>query len=589
MNDIIDLKNKKKQRALALAADRRRIMALEPERALDAIAEHPYPVTLIQSFSEEDLYFFINHIGIDDALPVLAIASNEQWQYLVDMEVWRRDQPDDTALTHWLERLLKADPDRFTHWIIHEQRDLLEYYLFRNIEVHIREYEQDPAEVGEEFFSEDQTHYIRLRKQTSDDPQAQAMKDRRDTLILDLLKRVAVIDVQLYQHILLESSVVIPAEAEEEMLRLRSVRMAEKGFLPFDEAIGVYQPLNVADLLKRQRKPSGFDGRQVESYPLRMASIPLTEASNLFVRTLAGIQDQASLQQLQTEFAGLCNQVISADQNMVREKTDLTQVVDKVSGYISLGLEKIGAEATDQDPYRSANMIQTYLLADIFRVGYGCALSLKWQADKWRHESWFQQTGLPLGFWGEAWLGILGGLLIKKPLFFDNYASGALYREFGDLNDISRTQTSLDQIIAMDHLLSLMSLDLTATPKGGFFTYANLLLTLWANHYLGQSRDAKAPQPISLKRFRRFFDALWENKNAPRRISNAMRENFLNWLAHRTTLATFEITERLGPSLEALFQMVENELGSVAARDLDPRYIYLFLLKPTEGQSKKDG
>jgi hypothetical protein len=308
----------------------------------------------------------------------------------------------------------------------------------------------------------------------------------------------------------------------------------------------------------------------------------LTEGSNLFVRTLAGIQDQAALQQLQSEFAGLCNQVISADQKTVRQKLDLAQVVEKVSGYISLGLEKTDAQVTDQTPYGNAKMIQTYLLADIFRVGYGCALALKWQADKWRHTSWFEQTGLPLGFWGEAWLGVLGGLLIKRPLFFDNYASGVLYREFVDLNDIIQTQKALDQIIAMDHLLSRMSLDLSTAPKSGFFNYANLLMTLWANHYLDQPKDAEAPQPISLNRFRSFFETLWENKAATISISNDMRENFLNWLAHRSALATFEITQHLGPSLEALFQMVEDELGSVAAEDLDPRHIYLFLLKPAD-------
>lgn len=584
MNDIIALKNKKKERALALANDRRRILTLEPEQALEAIAEHPYPVTLIQSFSEEDLYFFLNHIGMDDALPVLAMASNEQWQYLVDMEIWRKDRPDDLALTRWLERLLRADPDRFTHWILHEQRDLLEYYLFRNLEVHIREYEQDPAEVGEQFFSEDQVHYVRLRKFTSEDPQAQAFEVQRDTLILDVLKRIAVVDLQIYQHILLESSVVIPAEAEEELLRLRSIRMAEKGFLPFDEAVGVYQSLSVADLMQRQPKPAGFNGRQVESYPLEVESIHLSEKADLFVRTLAEIRDQAAQQQLQTEFAGLCNQVVAADQNLVREKADLAQVVDKVSGYVSLGLEKINAGARDQDPYRNANMIQTYLLADIFRVGYGCALSLKWQADKWRRESWFARAGLPLGFWGEDWLGVLGGLLIKKPLFFDNYATGVLYREFRDLKDIDGTGQALEQIIAMDHLLSRMGLDMDRTPKSGFITYANLLLTQWANHYLGRTKAPEALQPISLSRFRSFFDALWESQTTPRRISDTSRENFLYWLAQRCALATYDITERLGPWLEALFQKIEDELGRVADKDLDPHHIHLFLIEETRRQ-----
>ena len=500
------------------------------------------------------------------------------------MEVWGKDRPDNTALTRWLDRLLKADADRFTHWIIHEQRDLLEYYLFRHLEVHIREYEQDPAEVGENFFSEDQVHYVSLRKFPSDDPQAQTLETQRDTLILDLLKRIAIVDMQIYQHILLESSVVIPAEAEEELLRLRGIRMAEKGFLPFDEAVGVYQPLSVEDFLQRQHKPAGFAGRQVESYPLKVEAVHLSDEADLFLRTLAGIQDQSALQQLQTEFAGLCNQVVSADQKMVRQKTDLAQVVDKVSGYISLGLEKIEAEATDQDPYRNANMIQTHVLADIFRVGYGCALSLKWQADKWRQHSWFQQAGLPLGVWGEEWLGVLGGLLIKKPLYFDNYATGVLYREVRDLSDIARTMQALEQIIAVDHLLSRMALDLTGISKTGFFTCANLLLTLWANHNLGQTEALKAPRPITLTQFRTFFKALWDSGTSPRRVSDTSRENFLNWLARRTDQATYEISERLGSWLEVLFRMIENELGSVAAKDLDPRNIYLFLLKKSDGK-----
>ena len=39
------------------------------------------------------------------------------------------------------------------------------------------------------------------------------------------------------------ASVVIPAEAEEEAFRQRNVRLAEKGLLPFEEAVGIYQPL----------------------------------------------------------------------------------------------------------------------------------------------------------------------------------------------------------------------------------------------------------------------------------------------------------------------------------------------------------
>jgi hypothetical protein len=495
------------------------------------------------------------------------------------MEIWSADKPDNLALTRWLDRLRQADADRFTHWIIHNQGDLLRYYLYRNTELFIREYEQDPAEVGSDYFSEDDTHFVRLRKMADADPHIAAFEADRDTLVLDLLKRMALYDFRVYQAILLESSVVLPAEEEEELLRLRNIRLAEKGFLPFDEAIGIYQPLTVKDLLNRRYNGAATGGRRVESYPSFIESGAIPEQADLFTQILAKIQDEAVQHRLQTEFAGLCNQVVAADQKKVREKLDLSQVVAKVSGYISLGLEKTIAEAKADDPYAGANLLQNYLLADIFRVGYGCALSLKWKAEKWRQTSWFSQVGLPLGFWGEAWLGVLGGLLLKKPLFFDNFSTGVLYREFKSLEDVDRTGQILDDIIAFDQLLSLMSIELKDMTIHRFLTYANLLLTLWADHYLGMDGESNTPQPLTMNEFRQFFKELWASQTPPRRISTSMREIFLDWLADRSGLATYEIAERIGSSLESLFASIESELGDVALKDLDPRYIYLFLFK----------
>jgi hypothetical protein len=45
-----------------------------------------------------------------------------------------------------------------------------------------------------------------------------------------------------------------------------------------------------------------------------------------------------------------------------------------------------------------------------------------------------------------------------------------------------------------------------------------------------------------------------------------------------------EITDRYGSIFNKLFQEIENEYGSVSAKDLDPRYVRLFLLQ----QGKKE-
>jgi hypothetical protein len=576
MNDTVrSLKSKKAERAEALALERRKILAMTPEKALNAIADHPYPVTLVQSMAEEDLYFLIHHIGPEDALPVLGLASNQQWEYLTDMEGWRGDRMDSHSMTQWLHRLLKADGDRFTHWITGEKEEDFAFYLHRNIMVHIREYDQDPGEIGDDYFSEDNTHYVRLRPYSEED---KPLQGERDQFLTDMLRRISVFDYAQHRNLLLESMALITAEAEEELYRLRNMRLAEKGLVPLEEAVGVYQPLKTADLAARRRKPKQFAGRIVDAYPLPIEPDRQTTETNLFAHTLGQIHDRAALQQLQAEFAGLCNQVIAADQKKIREREALEGVVQKVTGYISIGLERVRADNDESGPYASADLVQSHYLADIFRVGYGFALALKWKAGKWQRTAWFTGQGLPLGFWGESQMGVLGGLLIKKPLYYNDLGAGPLYREFRTLADITHTEKVLNDVIAFDDLLGLMDIELGAAGKHGFLTYQNLVLTLWANHHLGLSETGESPIPMALDQFRPFFQELWVTGPGPRRISDTMRELFLAWLAQRSGLANFEISNRMSSVLEQLFEAIEQELGAVQANDLDPRFIQMFLI-----------
>lgn len=565
----------KQEREKNLAAERKKMLTLAPEKALKALAENPYPVTLIQSMAEEDFYFLVHHIGPDDALPVMAVASNQQWEYLLDMEVWEMDHIHSHHMTQWLSRLRKADPDRFTHWIANEKQEEMTLYLFRNIELHIREYDQDPGEIDKDFFTEDQTYYLRMRPY----PKEQKKKEEeRDLFIKDLLNRISVYDHTLYRNFLLASDAMIPAETEEEMYRLRTVRLAEKGMLPFDEAIGVYQPLKITDLHQRSLKTEVFEGRIVESYPLPIRMDKPAEDADLFTQTLAQIHDEPALHKLQAEFAGLCNQVIAADQIRIREKKALSKVVEKVGGYISIGLEKAAMESEDKTPYANANLVQNHLLSDIFRVGYGCALALKWRAEKWHRASWAHHQGLPISFWGERFLGPLGGLLIKKPLFHDNYATGVLYREFASLEDIDKTEVLINRLIAFDDLLSMMNIEVGPPSGQDLLTYENLLLTLWAGHYLNLDGNAKSPQPMTMAQFRRLFSELWQPGAPPLKVSDTIREIFLGWLADSSGLSTEEISHRMAQALEQLFVKIETELGNVQQKDLDKRFITLFII-----------
>jgi hypothetical protein len=575
-----ELDKKTLERFRTLQEKRQQLMALDPKDAMERILQDPQPLPLVHSFPEQDLYFLIHDIGPEDTLPLLSLASDRQWEHIVDLEAWQKDQIDVKSVARWLGLLLDADPDRFIRWFLEQKLEFIEFYLYRNIEVRIREHDQDLSELSSDFFSLDDSYFIRIVEPVKDEAD-QISDDQRKKFLTKFIKHLADFDHRTYQHVMLEATHVLPAESEEKCYHWRNVRLAEKGFLPFDEAVGIYQPIKPQNIgqYKIDRLPNSDDSSAVFSisqYPMR-----LLKEDNHFTRALATLAGSPALPGIQAEFASLCNRIIVADHKTVRDRQELRQIVKKACGFISLGLERLAKDQANMNPRQAAELFIKYPLAQIFRVGFGGALDLKWQAEKWVDQSWFAAAGLRLTFWGEQWLGVLGGLLLKKPLFYDNYQSGVLYREFNRQEDIQATEDILNQIKAVDKLLSLMTLQLAHPASYGFLTYKNLVLTLWARHYL------KAPtqplQAVALKDFQPFFEDLLPGRPdpaaaKPRSVPQAMKDNFLEWLVDETSLKDFEITGELGKTFEDLFAEIETELGSVSVKELDPRYVQMFLL-----------
>jgi len=562
-----------------LAEARQRILSLPAEKAMRAIFDYPQPAALVHSFPEEDLHFLIHDIGPGDAQPLIALASNRQWEYLLDMEAWHRDQLNYHKATTWLQLLLRADPNRLIKWCFDEKLDFLELYLFHHIELRMREQDQTESDFGDGFFTDDDAFYVRLLDYPVTTEEEEAIKKQRNALVSQLLARLSRVDHFRYQGLLLESANVIPGETEEELFRLRNVRLAEKGFLPFHEAVGVYQPLRSGDLAARGKKVIRKPVADDSGIPVPQLAASFLDGENLFVRALKGIHDTHVIQQLQMELASLCNQVISADHEVIRGRDQLKSVVSKVSGYLSIGLESMTVKTAGNHEIRASSLLQRHLLADIFRTGFASALQLKWKADRWHKQSWSRQVDLT--FWDEAWLGLLGGLLIDLPKFYDPPMAVSNYRDFQSLEEIAATRRGLTQVAALDQLFKQMAVPLTPLKHIRFLTYKNLLLTLWA-------RDATQAAPldentatiaVSVSAFKPFFAALWTEQVDRRRIGDDKKADFLQWISRMSGQSTAYLSNRLGMVFEALFDEIERELSFVGPANLDPRYVQLFLLK----------
>ena len=562
-----------------LADERKQILALEGKQALDAILDHPQPNALVHSFAEEDLVFLIHDIGPEDSLDLIAMASNRQWDYIFDIESWEKDRINLLAVTQWMDLMLKADPQRFINWATEERPNLIEYFLFHSIELVIREHDQDPSDFEDGFITYDDIYYFRIPENKYATDAESDFKIQHRELLNKMMHLMASMDHFSYQQILLRAAGVIPAESEEEAFRLRNFRLAEKGFLPFHEAVGVFAPIRVDHL--KNRKKVMQDYPEPETYvPAPVNHASMMEGDSIFRQALGKITHFNILQQLHSEFAGVCNQLAAAEKKPVRSREDLKSIVKKATAYISIGLESLvtsgktapgdSATAAPFDEY-----IKTYPLIDLFRTGYGRVADMRQQAKDWQQSSWFAANGLSLSFWGERLVGTIGGLLIKRPMFYDSHRRGDFYREFETMADIEHTEAVLKETMAYDKLLAAMDISDEDFETERFITFENLLMTLWARHCLGLSPGL---EPIPIDLFRPFFKDLWEPGKTPPEIRESKKTDLLQWLAARSGRPEEEISKDLGNALEILFDEIAKDYGTIRTDDLDPRFVTIFML-----------
>jgi hypothetical protein len=565
-------------RPIARLRSRRNALAQYSGReALERILGDAEPPALVHSLSEEDLHLLLHDLGPEDGLPLLALASHRQKEYLLDMEIWDRDRIDVGSLSDWIGFLHRADPKRNARWLMEKNPELVEFLLSNHVDVVVLEEDQDPGALGEGFITFDQTFYLRVSERAG---AGSSIKGREfEALFHEMMRRFADTDYDAFRNLLQESGTIIRSEYEEDAYRIRNVRLAEKGFLPFEEAVGIYQPVR-PDHLRTHPLPRGKGELLGDpSIPVPIYPSGMLASDSLFASAIKDPSNADIYDRLQVEFAAVCNRIASADRKTVRSRKMLQSVVDKADKTIGIGLERLTEEYAPVKRRReAARLIGCHPLTDLFRLGYGAAAELKWRAEAWRRKSWFVEQGLPLTFWGERWLGLIGGLLVLRPRFFDEREPEAPYREFGSMEEIRSTARELDRVVAFDDLLARLCIPMER-PEGipQLLTYKNLVLTLWARHTLSQTDGLV---PLSLSQLRRFLPGLWTDAPERRRItSNAAKERFLGWLAARSGLSEADLYETVGPCLEDLFEEIETELGGVSSADLDPRFIQLFLVR----------
>jgi len=539
---------------------------------------------LIRALPEEEVYWTIKERGIEDSLSLIAMTSQDQFQFLIDIDCWSKDRLDLKNMLVWYRMLGKCNEAKVAEWFGSADEELLIYSLKKLFKVYKIEEEKDISEEYENMplHTIDGIYYLHF------------MDDSNVSHILPLLN-------VLYQHnqprfySLIEGALWdADAEVEDEAFRWRQSRVADKGFPDLDEAQQVDQFLSDKDMRRLAGsladaacEPSGPSAahsavtlRYVFDHELKAAF--LSEVIHA-----AGLCD--CIDRFQNEALALANKIVIGDALEIRDISSVRRALRKALGYCNAGLEIM----SNNDPGKAQAAIISNHASVLFQIGYTAVLKLQRRFLQQPSRLWRLNRDAFKAFYDTPWAEAVQGIMMMRPLFYEGLAvpNGIEYRDFERWAEIKLAAQALDVVSAAEYVFfDILKIDMdsllckhAAVPGAQHAESprcSSVFLTVLANQVLYASTR---PEPLSNSAIEPFLERIFEplKETDSYIIKPEVRCDCLSWLA---ALGGRESSERPGlePFVDACLALLQEELGGLVGKKIDAHYITSLLLKNSD-------
>ena len=194
----------------------------------------------------------LHELGHEEAGPLLAAATAEQLQVVLDFAVWQRDRIAPDALAEWLEAMAHAPPERigagWRAWTWSWSRWCCG--VARAFTIFSQGASPRTSPQGTFFPTPDNLFVLDVVGLPGEDGVMPADADEHDraAVIIRLVDSLYRSDKDLARRLLVAATSELDSELEETAYRWQRGRMADLGFADYYEALEVYRELDLASV-----------------------------------------------------------------------------------------------------------------------------------------------------------------------------------------------------------------------------------------------------------------------------------------------------------------------------------------------------
>ncbi len=516
------------------------------------------PEQIVRQLPELEIFLTVKEIGEKDAIDLISLTTSEQFQYLLDLDLWKKNDLNPKKVLRWMEILLECGEKKVVQFIRSSDPELILFILKRSI--HVTTLEGEPLEARDRIplFTLDQHYFIDFKG-----------KGTREVFqpFVEIYYRADSVGYRRLMEALIQE---LESEVEETELRLRKARLADYGFPDFEEALEIYRFVNPDSLIleEKARLPAG--GVEMKGVPFFY--LTFQNEGPFLSSVLSRIEDPLVQDRLRAELADLCNKAMIAEPIDLSAPAEIERVVRKVFHYLNLGLQYLSKE----DDAKALHSLQAISIQRLFQCGVGATILLKKKAESILNGPWFAGNRENLIFLDVIHGERFEGLLKRRPLL---YRKG-IFEDFKDLEEIRETQGLLDEVQAVTSILgekfnispgSLKQKDLARCYPGRWkeLTLSTLFLTSFSNRLLTGVFEFEAIQRARLKDYlTHIFEKGIEGNGI---VKAEIRAGLRDWV--KSIEGDEPRQKHLLSFSQFSMDLLEREYGRIPpGEEIDPRY-----------------